>query len=195
MYRSILLSYHFICRFYPTTLILDAFIKANEVERSTLLKPQAKTNNDDSRPFSLTTHNPLDPSLQRIIQKHWPKPERHASTRPLVNYQIIYGKRRNDNLSDMLVRAKLPSLISTTTHGPPPCNNRRCTHCLRLDKTGNITSFASKRTFSCKKKVTCCTYNLVYCLTCNTCGIQYVGETMNSIRDRFNAHNSTIRCK
>ena len=195
MFHSTVLSFYFLCRFYPTTLVLDAFNKSLEIERGTLLKPKVKDQSGDTKLFCLSTHNPLNPSLQRIIQKHWPKLERWSSTRPLVNYQIIYGKRRNENLSDMLVRAKLPSLDPTTPHGPPPCNNRRCTHCPRLNKTGTITSFTNKRTFSTKKKVTCCTYNLVYCMTCKLCGIQYVGETMNSIRDRFNAHNSTIRCR
>ena len=45
------------------------------------------------------------------------------------------------------------------------------------------------------QKVTCQSNNLIYALSCNICGIQYVGQTQNRIMDRFNSHLSTIRRK
>ena len=198
LFHSSLLSYFLLCRLYPSNLILDGFVRTMVLDRRDLLKNSDRdtSQSQERKLFCLTTHNPLNPSLQKIISKHWPRLERCNPTRPLTQYQIIYGKRRNENLSDMLVRAKLPIITGNPDHvtGPPTCKNRRCTHCPRLDKSGNIKSRSNGKTFTAKKKVTCLSYNLVYCITCSSCGIQYIGETKNTIRERFNVHNSTIGC-
>ena len=39
----------------------------------------------------------------------------------------------------------------------------------------------------------CSTSNCLYLLTCGRCGIQYVGETVQSLRDRFSGHRAGIR--
>ena len=46
--------------------------------------------------------------------------------------------------------------------------------------------------YKCIKKVNCHTNNLIYCLQCNLCNKQYVGQTKNRIKDRFNGHINDI---
>ena len=39
------------------------------------------------------------------------------------------------------------------------------------------------------KTLNCSTSNCIYLITCCRCGLQYVGETVQSLRDRFSGHN------
>ena len=50
-------------------------------------------------------------------------------------------------------------------------------------------------TYAAKHNVTCESSNLIYCITCTQCGIQYVGQTKNRLMDRFQAHFYSISAK
>ena len=67
-----------------------------------------------------------------------------------------------------------------------------CRYCKILDKSGRITSHYNGRVYTCKKNVTCKSSNLIYCIECTRCGLQYVGQTMNKLMMRFQAHWQTI---
>ena len=72
---------------------------------------------------------------------------------------------------------------------------RYCRYCKKLNKSGRILCTASKRTYAAKHNVTCKSSNLIYCITCTQCGIQYVGQTKNRLMDRFQAHFYSISAK
>ncbi len=42
------------------------------------------------------------------------------------------------------------------------------------------------------KNVSCKNDNFVYCITCQTCKLQYVGQTSGTLMDRFKAHFRVI---
>ncbi len=42
------------------------------------------------------------------------------------------------------------------------------------------------------KNVSCRSSNLIYCITCRVCHKQYVGQTSNRLRDRFQGHFGDI---
>ena len=73
-----------------------------------------------------------------------------------------------------------------------PCNTATCRYCPRLNKTGRIKCSASGREYVAKHNVTCKSSNVMYCITCKCCGIQYVGQTKNRLLDRFQAHFNNI---
>ena len=77
------------------------------------------------------------------------------------------------------------------------CNNGRCSTCLFVKNCDNFKSTNTNRIFfpilkSCLT-LNCTTENVVYLITCNLCNIQYIGETKNSVRVRFNGHKSSIK--
>ena len=39
----------------------------------------------------------------------------------------------------------------------------------------------------------CSTSNCIYLITCSRCGLQYVGETVQSLRDRFSGHRAGMK--
>ncbi|XP_033624413.1 uncharacterized protein LOC117287905 [Asterias rubens] len=43
--------------------------------------------------------------------------------------------------------------------------------------------------------ITCTTTNLVYLISCKKCGLQYVGQTKNTLKKRFYKHRSTVNGK
>ncbi len=71
-------------------------------------------------------------------------------------------------------------------------HEQKCKFCPLLDKSGRIVSSFTKREYSCKMNVTCCSSNLIYCITCQKCQKQYVGQTGDSLRIRFGAHAGSI---
>jgi hypothetical protein len=72
------------------------------------------------------------------------------------------------------------------------CNTTRCRYCPRLNKSGKIVSKTTGATFECMKNISCRSSNLIYCITCKVCGIQYVGQTLLRVKDRFVHHFSDI---
>ena len=72
------------------------------------------------------------------------------------------------------------------------CSRNYCRYCPKLNKTGTITSTKTGETFSCMKNISCRSSNLIYCITCTRCGLQYVGQTLLRIKDRFKAHFYSI---
>ena len=41
--------------------------------------------------------------------------------------------------------------------------------------------------------ITCTTSNMIYLISCRICGIQYIGETKNSLKKWFCGHRSTVK--
>ena len=68
-----------------------------------------------------------------------------------------------------------------------------CKHCPRLDRSGKVVSHSTGRTYKTETKVSCHSTNFIYCINCSDCGMQYVGQTKNSVIVRINNHLSTIR--
>ena len=76
------MSYHFLRRGYPLTLLQDAALKAREQDRHSLLNPTPapqKPENKDSI-FLITTYHPHDNSLREIVYKNWPMLGRSPTT-------------------------------------------------------------------------------------------------------------------
>ena len=72
------------------------------------------------------------------------------------------------------------------------CNTPTCRYCKLICKSGKITSYHTKETYNCMKKISCRSSNVIYCLTCTNCGKQYVGQTLRRIKDRLYEHLKDI---
>ncbi len=72
------------------------------------------------------------------------------------------------------------------------CNNPKCRFCPLLNKSGKIECTYSKEIHSTMKNVSCRSSNLIYCITCTVCHKQYVGQTSNRLKDRFQGHFGDI---
>ena len=70
-----------------------------------------------------------------------------------------------------------------------------CKYCANIDTSGQIKSKRLKRNFPAKSQVCCKSHNLVYCLTCTICGLQYVGQTKRTFHERLYEHFRVIQNK
>jgi hypothetical protein len=181
-------------------MIEKAMIEVRRLDRETLLHPPAKTDTDknDQNLYLVTTFNPGNQTARSIVQDNWQLIGRTHTTAPK---EIIFGHRRNTNLRDLLVKAKLPEKSNkrTLTSQDPisPTHKcaalRDCRYCPTLDHSGTIISHHNQRSYLTKKHISCRSNNLIYCITCKTCGLQYVGQTSNHIGERFKMHFQNIK--
>lgn len=104
----------------------------------------------------------------------------------LDNHQVISAYRRNKNLRDYLVRAKLP-----------PIQPKRKTNILSdtLVKLEYVQNRINKTIYKISQIFTPQTCNCVYIIFCSRCERQYIGETKNSISTRMTQHRYNIRHK
>ncbi len=87
---------------------------------------------------------------------------------------------------------KCHTFVKKAQRGFNFCNNNKCRFCPLLNKSGIIECTFSNENFSTMKNVSCRSSNLIYCITCTVCHKQYVGQTSNRLRDRFQGHFSDI---
>ena len=94
-------------------------------------------------------------------------------------------------LSSYLVRAKLYPLERSV--GSVHCKRKRFQTCHSVKETETFTSTTTGKTFKINQELNCSDKCLVYLLTCNVCLKQYVGETVEEFRYRWNNYKSNGR--
>ena len=133
-------------------------------------------------------------SSAKIVKDNWDFLAKTNTTTNLFNNKIIFGFRRCKNLRDHLVQANIkppkPNKDSNTNLVAHlnPCKTKTCRYCPKIDHSGQIKSKTTNRTYCSKIRVDCKSNNIIYCITCLRCKIQYVGQTKNRLIDRFGKH-------
>ena len=201
--NAYMLAGHFVRRGYPIALVTKALERAEKLERSDLLDKQLLSSNNQMalKPqgtktfYCITTHNPKNPPIREVITTNWEILGKTKTTRPLLDSNIVFGLRRNKNLSDQLVRASTSqkdeqrSPLAETR----PCNKiEKCRYCPLLNTTGKFICKTNGKTYINKTKINCHSSNIIYLITCRSCGIQYVGQTKNKLLTRFQSHHFDI---
>ena len=196
--NSIKLATHFSLRGYPDDLVRNSLLKVSRMSRTQVLHKQSiSTSASENNIFCILDYNPNDPDVRSTLLHHWDIVDRSSSTRMLHSLQLIVGYQRPKSLMDILCRSdvRLASQdpIKNRNRAPLCLNILRCKNCKNLNKSGSIISHSTGRKYKCIKKCTCRSKNLIYCIQCRLCQIQYVGQTKNELRQRLNGHLSTIR--
>jgi hypothetical protein len=192
---------HFIKQGYPNKLVTEAKEKAKTKTREELLNSTKKDTNSDDNLFLITTYQLEFSGIKDVVQKNWDLLKRSVATKELSEKRIIFGYRRPKNLRDLLVKSKLdyhPENIKDNDtkdkQGPlNPCDRKNCRYCPKLNVTGKIKSSYTGREYIAKHNVTCKSNNLIYCITCKKCDIQYVGQTKRRLMDRFQGHFGCVQ--
>ena len=189
--KSQLIRYSRICS-RPTdctsaTITLFRALKRRGYPRSLLRRVKRNTHNTQTPPQGdrfkdkrlvpfVAVYSPYTTNAMRCAKKHF---ETIMADTPLAkNLEIISAYKRNANLRDMLVRAKLPS-PSKQPSLPGHCRT--------------ATNRTTKNTFLLKKNITIKHSNCVYKIHCRRCKTIYIGETRNSLSARLSVHRYNIR--
>jgi hypothetical protein len=73
------------------------------------------------------------------------------------------------------------------------CRNFQCKICPMIDHSDTVISHVTGEKFTAKTNVTCHSSNLIYCIYCKQCGLQYVGQTLREISQRLQEHLLNIK--
>ena len=89
-----------------------------------------------------------------------------------------------------LIRSKIPSSPMKRPRriipGMTKCN--KCPICPFVQEGKSVRSTVSNYTVDINQPVNCQTRNILYCISCAKCSIQYVGESERTLQDRFSEH-------
>ena len=109
--------------------------------------------------------------------------------------KIIFGQRQNKNLSDHLVRASTKTKTQHKTYIlTHPCKRPSlCRYCPKINRSGQVISKTTGQQLTTITNINCQSSNIIYLITCTTCGIQYVGQTKNRLLTRFQGHHYDIK--
>ena len=131
----------------------------------------------------VTTYSPSAVKLVKVIKNNFQKFT--EKTQLLQEHRIIAAFRKNKNLQDFLVKAKIKKLSHTRPirHGEffQPLYWVRNNHTNDVFPTFKYGNVHSK--------------NCVYLIMCKQCDMQYVGETGNTLMTRFTQHRYNIHRK
>ena len=71
--------------------------------------------------------------------------------------------------------------------------NTPCPICPYIQEGKVVRSTQSDKIVEINANITCSSKNLIYCLTCDKCGEQYIGETERELKERIQEHLGYIR--
>jgi len=146
------------------------FLQSNPIQVSTAL------------PF-VTTYSPSTVTLVGKIKHHFKT--HFINNNPENDYRIIAAFRKNTNLRDHLVRAKVqPREVDKCFSKNSYFRQQTWVHNTQTQKVFKIPPRASVSSKNC-----------VYVIVCKICGMKYVGETGRTIHLRFQGHRQNITKK
>ena len=110
---------------------------------------------------------------------------------PVISFRCPLSPR------NLLVRAKVPP---TNDSSIPPIQHvmfwytSRCVTCQEhIFQSDSFKSHTTGAHHKIRVHITCTTSNIIYLISCRICGIQYIGETKNSLKKRVYGHRSTVK--
>ncbi|XP_071177436.1 uncharacterized protein [Mytilus edulis] len=179
-------------RGYKTQNITDAFDKAKEKDRASLMEYKDKTTRADRIPFVVTFHPDLT-NISSSIRKHWRLIENDSSLKEIFPSPPVIAYRRPKNLKDILVTSKVKKHETSKFGCYKQCGRRNCKCCKAANTDHSFSSTVTKQRYNIYVTSNCKTENSIYILTCGTCKLQFVGETETTFNIRLNNHRSFIQ--
>ena len=77
--------------------------------------------------------------------------------------------------------------------GSSKCGSKRSQVCLNVSETDTFESFQTKRQYQINHHLDCNDKCLIYLLSCEICGLQYVSSTSDRFRLRWNNYKGNDR--
>ena len=103
-----------------------------------------------------------------------------------------YSKRLLRSIKSKTLKALLPTYNGAG--GSRKCQQKSCKTCPYIFETKIIVDSKGK-VYTIEDKMDCQSVCLIYLIQCKNCDVRYVGETNNSLHERFIGHRSDIKCK
>jgi hypothetical protein len=185
------LKSYFMARQYKESVVDHALAKALNTPREELLRVKDKTQDDSL--IAITTYGDKNFNVRQSLRRHEAILLTHPDLRSLIEDGIKVAYRQPPNLRSILVRSR----FCTNPTPPPVWGNfkcpKSCTTCTYMDPQTHFRSTRTSKRYKIRGHQDCESSNVIYLITCERCGIQYVGETRNQLKTRINNHRADIR--
>ena len=138
----------------------------------------------------VTTYHPEVKELGKMIRDLLPflysdrEVQKFFSPPPIISY------RSARKIKYFTVRSKLYPVERKV--GCRGCGSSTSCICRSISITEKFTSFATKKTYKINHSFDCNDKCLIYLLSCKSCGKQYVGNTADHFRSRWNNYKSDV---
>ena len=144
---------------------------------------KSKSQESKGVPLVLTFHLKFK-SIGQLLNKHLPILCINQETQNVFTPGPMATFRSAGKLSSYLVRAKLYPIEQIV--GSHKCRSKRCEVYLNVQETSCFSSSVTNETYKINHQFECNEKCLVYLLTCKKCLKQYVGQTIDTFRHRWN---------
>ena len=192
---------------YPVGVVNSAIESARRLDRLAILNPISNSESEtpsNNIPF-VYTNNCANPDVLNIVRNGLSilAPSEHMTT-VMKDKKIIAARRQMRNLKSLLFKSRFDTSDQNSKGSVLPCKkdkNRRQTRgrpCKCCDSIQECTSFLFKNStepFELRYHFTCDTRNVLYALTCQGCGENYIGKTERELRERCGEYRTAIQSK
>ena len=184
------LSDWFVKRGYPKNLVKTQIDRCIQLDREECLKVKDKGPKEIGVPL-VVNFNPCLSNLSAVLNKLLPVLYTDREVKKVFTPKPFVSFRSLINLKGNLVRSKVYPLERDM--GSRHCGESRCKVCNNIVVTRSFSSSKTGETFKINHKLHCNSKCLIYLLTCKVCGIQYVGQTTDKFRYRWNNYKAEGR--
>ena len=173
-----------------------AIERAKIIPRERALERVNKHKNEGGRrPVFSIEYHPALPSLSKILNKHWRVMVEDPHLKEAFPQPPIVAYRRPSNLKEKLVRARVPPGYIRPKRkiiGMKKCPYN-CLTCPYVQEGKIVKATATNFTQEIESAINCQTKNVIYCISCDKCLKQYIGETERTLALRSNEHRGYVR--
>ena len=175
----------FLKRGYQENMIDEVMKKVNFSEKGS-------NNSKGSKwlPFVVTYHPSLS-CFSRTIKDNSNILYMNRKAKAVFSPGLIVSFRSVRRIISYLVRAKLYPLERCV--GSRQCKKRKCEVCANVRETDTFSSIVTWNTFQINHELNYDDKCLIYLLKCKVCNKQYVGETTDAFRLRWNNYKNKDR--
>ena len=181
-------------RGYNLSFLNQEIGRVNGIPRSDAIA--TKDTSDTNQPIRVplvVTYNPALRSVSSIIHKHFNILSSSPRCANVFKATPLVALRRTNNLSDLLVSAKLRNPTQNNLpHGSFRCRDNCLTCNYITDGRTSYTFHSTSETRHITHHIDCNSKNVIYMVHCNHCHKQYIGETKRRLKDRFNEHRRPV---
>ena len=119
----------------------------------------------------------------------------------MQNKKVVAARRQPKNMKALLFRPRFDTSDKRTTGSVLPCKKdpnrkrtqgRPCKCCDLLQECSSFSFEGGSDPFELRYHFTCDTRNVLYVVTCQGCGLDYIGKTEREVRDRCGEYRLAI---
>lgn len=184
-------------RGYSKNIISSAISRLSATSREEALKKVFVDRSQNDKVTFVIPFDPRLPKISEIANRHFNLLKSDKSCEKIFQAGVQVAYKRHPNIKEILCRATIPPwkkrAPTRENVGWRTCHKLPCSAC---SYSKNITNFKVKATGKTKtinQKITCQDTNVIYCIECEKCGLQYVGKTKNSFKSRCYQHAYSVK--